>query len=427
MRGRFEWGLGAIARLGVLGVLAAAGVGISPASAQASTGDETSWVVCSLKASGGAGTHIALLVTEPFAVRSAKAKDYEEAYIGGLFDKDVGIATVIPGYREFYDGGSQRCAVFDEAGARAEYSKRMNSPDNAIIRSLAWRPAAEAIEKPEPAAEETPPPEVEKTAEEADLDRQPEDELAATSRAVEAAREAEERARREAAEQERREAAERERREAEEKERREAEEKERREVEETARLNREVAEFAAKQVAENEASRRRAEEGRKAYEEELARLERENDEYERAVERSRREREAANRAQQEYFAAQRRHAACVAGDRKACADIEAGKPAMEEASAAESASTDPDATRCVSSPVVSADRAFARSTQAVVVNGCEVPVDVRICLMRTGGWNCGVAWDLAPQARWTHTSFESDGQVFWDARVSTSSRPLARP
>lgn len=417
-------GLGGIARLGLLGVLATTGGGISAAGAQVSTGDETSWVVCSFKASGGAGTYIALLVTEPFAIRSAKARDYEGAYIGGLFDKDVGIATVIPGYEEFYDWGSQRCAVFDEAGARAEYSRRMNSPDNAIIRSLAWRPAAEAIEKPEPAAAETPAPEVEKSADDTALDRQPRDELAATARAEEAARGAEQR---EAAERERREAAERERREAEERKRREAEEKERREIEETARLNREAAEFAARQVAENEASRRRAEEARKAYEEELARLERENDEYERAVERSRREREAANRAQQEYFAAQRRHAACIAGDRKACADIEAGKPAMEEASAGESVSIDPDATRCVSPPVVSADPAFSRSTQAVVVNGCEVPVDVRICLMRSGGWNCGVAWNLAPQARWTHTSFESDGQVFWDARVSTSSRPLARP
>lgn len=214
---------------------------------------------------------------------------------------------------------------------------------------------------------------------------------------------------------------------AEDRARREAEERDRREAAETARLNREAAEFAANQIAENEASRRKAEAERKAYEAELARVEREKAQHELAMEQNRREREEANRRQQEYFAAQRRHALCIGGDRKACADIEAGKPALADASTEEEASTEEDATRCVSAPVVSADSTFRGSTQAVVVNGCEAPVDVRVCLMRTGGWNCGTTWNLAPQARWAHTSFESDGQVFWDARVSTSSRALAKP
>lgn len=206
-----------------------------------------------------------------------------------------------------------------------------------------------------------------------------------------------------------------------------AQERDRREAEETARLNREAAEFAASQVAENEAARRKAEAERKAYEAELARVEQEKSRHELAMEQHRREREEANRRQQEYFAAQRRHALCIGGDRKACADIEAGKPALADASTNEEASTEQDATRCVSAPVVSADPTFRGSTQAVVVNGCDAPVDVRVCLMRTGGWNCGTTWNLAPQGRWAHTSFESDGQVFWDARVSTASRALARP
>lgn len=205
-------------------------------------------------------------------------------------------------------------------------------------------------------------------------------------------------------------------------------EQERLEAEETARLNREAADFAAKQVAENEASRRKEEAERKAYEEALAKAEREKAEYERAMEQNRREREEANRRQQEYFAAQRRHALCVGGDRKACADIEAGKPAMgEQLADAGEASTDTDARRCVSSPVVGVDSTFRGSTRAAVTNGCDTAVDVRICLLRTGGWNCGVVWGLAPQESWSHTSFETDGQVFWDARVARSARPLGTP
>ena len=48
--------------------------------------------------------------------------------------------------------------------------------------------------------------------------------------------------------------------------------------------------------------------------------------------------------------------------------------------------------------------------------------------MMTQALRCAdTSFSLEPQARWAHTSFESDGQVFWDARVSTSSRALARP
>ena len=133
---------------------------------------------------------------------------------------------------------------------------------------------------------------------------------------------------------------------------------------------------------------------------------------------------AANAArQQEYFAAQRRHALCVNGDKAACASIAAGTAATD----AGQASTDTEATTCVSRPVIAANATFAGNTAATVANGCATAVDVRICLMREGGWNCGVKWGLAPQERWSHSSFKASGEIFWDARVSGSSEPLESP
>jgi hypothetical protein len=136
----------------------------------------------------------------------------------------------------------------------------------------------------------------------------------------------------------------------------------------------------------------------------------------------------AERRQQEFLAAQRRHASCVGGDRQACADIAAGKPVLSKTMAdTGKASTDTDATTCVSGPVVGPNPAFKGSLAATVVNGCATAVDVRICLMREGGWNCGVTWGLKPQDRWSHSSFKSSGEIFWDARVSGSNRPLNSP
>lgn len=131
-----------------------------------------------------------------------------------------------------------------------------------------------------------------------------------------------------------------------------------------------------------------------------------------------------------YQAARRRHTLCVNGNQQACDEIAAGKPAAGEKLAltdAGKASTDTEATTCVSQPVVSSNATFAGNTAATVVNGCPTAVDVRICLMREGGWNCGVKWGLRPQERWSHSSFKASGQIFWDARVSGSSRPLESP
>jgi hypothetical protein len=151
-------------------------------------------------------------------------------------------------------------------------------------------------------------------------------------------------------------------------------------------------------------------------------------EFQRKKAEHEREVAEANSRQQEYLAAQRRHASCLGGDRHACADISAGKPALATTLAdAGKASTDTDATRCVSRPVVGPSSAWKDATAATVVNGCPTAVDVRICLLRDGGWNCGVNWGLRPQEKWVWWSFKATGEIFWDARVAGSSKRLASP
>jgi hypothetical protein len=61
------------------------------------------------------------------------------------------------------------------------------------------------------------------------------------------------------------------------------------------------------------------------------------------------------------------------------------------------------------------------------VNGCDRPVDVRICLRRPEGWNCGMTSGLAPQESWSYSSFQATGEVFMDARVSGGRGGLAHP
>lgn len=185
-----------------------------------------------------------------------------------------------------------------------------------------------------------------------------------------------------------------------------------------------VADYEAKLTARDaEIARQKAklEADRQAAAQVQAEFERKKAEHEREV-------AEADRRQQEYLAAQSRHAACLGGDRQACADIAAGRPALApKAAEAGKASTDTDATRCVSSPVVGPSNVWRDATAATVVNGCATAVDVRICLLREGGWNCGVNWGLQPQEKWVWWSFKASGEIFWDARVAGSSKPLANP
>jgi len=191
------------------------------------------------------------------------------------------------------------------------------------------------------------------------------------------------------------------------------------------------AEFQRK-VAEHDAAV--AEYERKVAERdaEIARQEREHSAAQEAADREivayRAKMAEAERIQQEYDAAQKRYVLCVTGNGAACSAIASGQPVAEQKVAdAGKASTDTDATRCVSSPVVGPSETWKDAIAATVVNACPTAVDVRICLLREGGWNCGVNWGLKPQEKWSWSSFKSDGQVFWDARVAGSSKVLGSP
>jgi hypothetical protein len=178
------------------------------------------------------------------------------------------------------------------------------------------------------------------------------------------------------------------------------------------------AEFAIKQAA---------------YERELAEQRRKIEEFERAkqeiAQRQSDQKAAAQQALEQHADAMRQHDAEVA---KYQAEVQAAAAAslradFDKRNNLGKASTDTDANRCVTTPETRQNASFKGNTAASVVNGCGQPVDVRICLMTDGGWNCGVTYGLAGQAKWSWSSMNATGPVFMDARVTGSNRPFANP
>jgi hypothetical protein len=102
------------------------------------------------------------------------------------------------------------------------------------------------------------------------------------------------------------------------------------------------------------------------------------------------------------------------------------RSAQDSASAGR-ASTDTDANRCVTQSEVRQNDTFQGNTAAYVVNGCGVPVDVKVCLMTDSGWKCGATLGLASQASWSYSAMRATGPVFVDARTTGSTKRLASP
>ena len=94
-----------------------------------------------------------------------------------------------------------------------------------------------------------------------------------------------------------------------------------------------------------------------------------------------------------------------------------------------SASTRDDASMCVSPPVTSTHTcADLSGYKAMVSNTCAVPVDVRVCFMTDGGWNCQSNYGLAPEATWEPGWCHANtGEVFHAVRYSDSDEPLDQP
>ena len=135
---------------------------------------------------------------------------------------------------------------------------------------------------------------------------------------------------------------------------------------------------------------------------------------------------AAFKAEQEAYAESVRHnEAQQEAAKKLMADWDARHGLGQSK---EKASTDTDANQCVTQAGTQLNATFKGNTAASIVNGCGQPVDVRICLMTsTKGWNCGVSYGVGSQEKWSWSSFDATGPVFVDARISSSSRPLASP
>jgi hypothetical protein len=364
----------------VLGGLLAVPPGIA---AQGPSTQDVNWAVCAFDVV--ANKRVSLLLFEPFPISADKDSF---GSISRLFDDAVGVGSVLPGH-EPHTGWTlnyrtiDECYVFasdDLAQRKFDTLSGLAGKGYAMVKTTEWRPSDEVTGL----AKRSTKTEVATDAAEA---TEPEVDSAEVARKNREQRDAEWQAK-------------------------------------VAAHEAEVADYRRK-VAEREAEIARQQKQQAAAQDAAAR---EKAAYEAKMAAHRRELDDANQRQQEYFAAQRRHALCVGGDQKACADIAAGKPAMgEQLAEKEEASTDTDATRCVSSPVVGPSSANKGEIAATVINGCETAVDVRICLMREGGWNCGVTWGLQPQDRWSHTSFKSSGEIFWDARTASSNKPLASP
>jgi len=100
-----------------------------------------------------------------------------------------------------------------------------------------------------------------------------------------------------------------------------------------------------------------------------------------------------------------------------------GQGASPDVAAAEA-----DANRCVSQAALLPDDEHKGKTAAHVVNRCNAPVDMRICLMTEAkGWNCGMTHNVAPQTSWSWSAAHATGEVFVDARINGSNRTLNSP
>lgn len=175
------------------------------------------------------------------------------------------------------------------------------------------------------------------------------------------------------------------------------------------------------QKAEEDRKKAKFEADKQAAAEKLAAFEAEQAAHRKEVERN-------AQLWLEHRDAQQRHALCTAGDRAACDAL--NKDKLAEAAVpknAGEASTDTDARQCVTQPVLSPNEAYKGSLKAVVVNACAKPVDVRICLMSSGGWDCGMRTGLKPQENWTWWTLQPQAGLFWDAKTTGSNRQLGHP
>jgi hypothetical protein len=108
-----------------------------------STSGDPYWAVCTLETSGGVGTKLAMLVFEPFPIARDR-KDQIEMGVGSQFDRDVGVGTVMPGYKPFSSFSSDRCSTFlTDADARERRDRWSSTTNYGIVKFVEWHPGAD--------------------------------------------------------------------------------------------------------------------------------------------------------------------------------------------------------------------------------------------------------------------------------------------
>lgn len=328
------------------------------------------WATCVFEASGGIGKQVGLIVINPISYPANERRNF----LPGQFEDEGATASILPGYeRRVFVGGIDHCEDFDsEQEAQVQAQTWLARDGYSIRRAVNWKPLKPISQPQTPATADKARAAAShasgKSEQAAVSNDKPDKALSDHQEEAEANAEAERLAgaKLNAAEAER---------------------------------QRLIAEEQARQKAEGERRKRE-------HEERVAAAAAAKADWEKQVAASR----AREADYQRQLAAHSKQVACLKGERAAC-----------------SASTDTDANRCVTSASLKLDDTFKGNTSATVVNGCPVPVDVRICLMREGGWNCGVGWGISPQRSFGYSSFAATGQVFTDARTSGSNRPLSKP
>lgn len=140
--------------------------------------------------------------------------------------------------------------------------------------------------------------------------------------------------------------------------------------------------------------------------------------------------QAAERERQlrESAAAERQRQQQLREQRQAEERMAALAPTPRPAQATQQASTLDDPSRCVSQPSQVRNPNCKDGSAFTMTNGCEQPVDVRLCIKtQQGSWDCGATWGVRPGGSWSYPSCRGASTVFMDVRSAGSNRRFADP
>lgn len=102
------------------------------------------WAYCFFEASGGVGTKMAMIVTEPFPILASKKDMLFEGLVAREYDETQGIGNLLPGYKYFMSISGTDCRIRNSREeAQAGVDKWRASTEYGIVRFVAWKPSAQ--------------------------------------------------------------------------------------------------------------------------------------------------------------------------------------------------------------------------------------------------------------------------------------------